>query len=166
MREVVGDLFTYNPTPNNIEKTPDSVEELLAFRASHGNILRCVTTNAVIKPSGYLVMGAGIAKKAARRFPELPYLFAQKIDERGNHVHIIEKYGICSFPTKHHWKDPSDINLILRSCRELVCFTKKWDYVLLPRPGCNNGGLEWDTVRAVIEPLLHNDKFIIVHSYN
>jgi hypothetical protein len=164
MREVSGDLFTYNPRSTLIETTPNTVEELLTFKPTHGNILRCVTTNGVVNNKGYLVMGAGIAKHAKRRFPELPYIFGQNVDERGNHVKIVDNYGIASFPTKHHWKNNSDINLILRSCRELVCFAKNWDYVLLPRPGCNLGGLEWLEVKPLIQQILHQDKFIVVHS--
>lgn len=163
MKEVRGDLFTFNPRLQPIEKTPNTLEELLTFKPTHGNILRCITTNGIVNNNGFLVMGAGIAKKASRRFPELPYLIGQKIDERGNHVHIFEKYGIASFPTKHHWKDPSDINLILRSCRELVCFGKKYDYILLPPPGCTNGGLNWEEIKPLVEGILHYDKFIVVH---
>lgn len=165
MIEVVGNIFTYNPTNQPLEKTPLTVDELLAFKATPGKILRCVTTCGVVNKNGYLVMGAGIAKQARRRFTELPYIFGQKVDERGNHVHIVEQYGIASFPTKHDWKEDSDINLIAQSCRELVHFTKNWDYVLLPPAGCTNGGLTWQEVRPVVSSYLHSDKFIIVHSY-
>ena len=163
MLEIQGDLFTYNPRAIPLEATPNTVEELLAFSPSHGNILRCITTNGVVNKLGYLVMGAGVAKLAKRRFRELPYLLGQKIDERGNHVYIIDEYGMASFPTKHHWKDDSDINLIVQSCRELLHISKKWDYVILPRPGCGLGGLAWNEVKPIISEILHQDKFIVVH---
>lgn len=165
MLEVLGDLFTYNPKLLPIEKTPDSVEALLSFKPSFGKVLRCITTCGVVSKNGYLVMGAGIAKDAKRKFMELPYIFGQNVDEKGNHFHIIKKYGVASFPTKHHWKEKSDINLIARSCRELLHFSREWDYVLLPRVGCNNGGLLWDEVKPVVETYLHSDKFTIVHPY-
>jgi hypothetical protein len=165
MIEVTGNLFTYNPKTFPLEKTPDSIEELLSFEPSYGNTLRCITTCGIVNKNGYLVMGAGIAKEAKRRFNELPYIFGERVDERGNHLHIVEKYGVASFPTKNDWKDPSDINLIAQSCRELFHFTKKWDYVLLPRVGCTNGGLLWKDVRPIIASYLHSDKFIVVHPY-
>jgi hypothetical protein len=166
MLEVIGDLFTYNPTSKPLQTAPNTVDELLQYKPSHGNILRCITTNGIVKSNGDLVMGAGIAKEASRRYMELPHIFGDKVDERGNHVYIIEKYGIASFPTKNHWRDPSDINLIAQSCRELVHFGKKWEYILLPRPGCGLGGLDWDKqVRPLISHYFKNDKFIIVHPY-
>ena len=162
MIELVADLFFYNPKPTNLESTPGSVEELLNFKPTHGNILRCVTTNGIVKPNGSLVMGAGVAKEAARRFPELPHLLGQLVDEKGNHVFIIEKFGIASFPTKHNWKNNSDMDLIVQSCRELKWLSKKWDYVLLPRVGCGLGGLEWDNqVKPVVGSYLDDDKFIV-----
>tara|TARA_B100000614_G_scaffold255945_1_gene273701 strand:- start:224 stop:730 length:507 start_codon:yes stop_codon:yes gene_type:complete len=165
MKEVIGNLFTYNPIPP-ITTTPNSVEELLDCKSPNKTILRCVTTNGVVNKYGSLVMGAGIAKAAKKRFMELPHLFGQRIDERGLHVHVIEKYGVASLPTKYHWKDDSDLNLIIKSCRELVFLTKKWDFVLLPPPGCTNGGLVWDEVRPHLKDLLVDDKFVIVHAYN
>lgn len=165
MIEAIGNLFTYNPKPTPLEKTPDSVEDLLGFRPSFGKVLRCITTCGVVNKNGYLVMGAGVAKEAKRRFMELPYLFGQKVDEKGSHFHIVERYGVASFPTKHHWKDKSDINVIARSCRELMHFSKEWDHVLLSRPGCINGGLIWEEVRPIVASYLYKDKFIIVHPY-
>lgn len=165
MIEVIGDLFFYNPKPNKLEITPDNIDELINFKSTHGSVLRCVTTNGIVKASGSLVMGAGVAKEAARRFPELPHLLGQLVDEKGNHVFIIEKFGIASFPTKHDWKNNSDIDLIAQSCRELKWLSKKWDYVILPRVGCGLGGLDWDNqVKPVVETYLDEDKFIVVRS--
>jgi len=165
MIEVIGNLFTYNPRTTPLEKTPDSVEDLLSFKPDFGKVLRCVTTCGVVNKKGYLVMGAGIAREAKRRFMELPYIFGQKVDEKGSHLHIVEKYGIASFPTKHHWKEKSDLNLIAKSCRELVHFSKKWDFVLLPRIGCTNGGLSWDEVKPIVASYFHEDRFTLVHPY-
>ena len=165
MIEVVGNVFTYNPQNIPLEKTPDTVDELLSFKSDFGGVLRCITTCGVVNKNGYLVMGAGIAREAKRRFTDLPYLFGQRIDECGLHIHIVEEYGVTSFPTKYNWKENSDINLIAKSCRELVHFSKKWKYVILPPVGCTNGGLLWEDVRPVIASYLDNDKFIIVHPY-
>ena len=166
MKEAVGDLFTYDPTPP-ITIVPESVEELLNYHSSiKKSVLRCITTNGVVNKNGSLVMGAGIAKKAKKKFMEIPHLFDQRIDEKGLHVHILDKYGVASFPTKYHWKKKSDLNLIIKSCRELVFLAKKWEYVLLPPPGCTNGGLLWEEVKPHLEHLLADDKFVIVHAYN
>lgn len=165
MQEILGDLFTFNPRTTPIEQTPDSVEDLLNFKPSYGKILRCVTTNGVVKNNGSLVMGAGVAKEAAKRFPELPHLLGQLVDERGNHVFVFDQFGVASFPTKHHWKENSDLQLIEQSCRELVWLSKKWDFVLLPRVGCGMGGLDWENeVKPLVSKYFTSDKFIIVRS--
>jgi len=165
VKEVIGNVFTYNPRLRPVESTPNTVDELLKFKPTYGNILRCVTTNGIVKKNGDLVMGAGVAREAKRRFNELPHIFGQNIDKNGNHVYIVEKYGIASFPTKHHWKNDSDINLIAQSCRELLFLSKSWDYILLTRPGCGLGKLSWVDVRPVLASYFDDDKFILVHPY-
>lgn len=125
----------------------------------------CVTTNGIVKADGKAVMGAGIAKDAARRFPDLPAQLAAYLQKFGNRVFMFPKLRIITFPTKHHFHDRSDINLIIKSCRELVEILDKYpdlvSNVWLPRPGCKNGRLRWDDVREAIEPLL-DDRVIVI----
>jgi len=142
MIEVVGDLFTYTP--------------------GTGSVLRCVTTNGILKRDGTLVMGAGVAKQAALQHPELPAILGDKVSKYGNQVFVIKDLAIASFPTKHHWKESSDLNLIVHSAQQLQYEASDWDYIVMSRPGCGLGGLEWDDVKAVIEPYFRDDKFIVV----
>lgn len=37
----------------------------------------------------------------------------------------------------------------------------KREAILIPKPGCGNGGLKWEDVKKQIEPLL-DDRFIII----
>lgn len=147
--------------------------------AQHDADAICVTTNGVVKANGELVMGAGVAKQFAIRFPKLPYAFGQLNICGGNHVYRVPEYSpgtsadlkmkesktpyICSFPTKHHWKDASDLKLIKRSAEELKGWadTMGWTKVVLTRPGCGLGGLQWSQVKAVLEPIL-DDRFYII----
>lgn len=138
----------------------------------------CVTTNGVVKDNGCLVMGKGIAKKFALKYPQLPLSLGKCVKESGNQVHIfgtdpglvgdpelIHKYPyVVSFPTKENWADPSPIELIIKSAHELVVFADlmMWIKVILPRPGCSNGGLDWESqVKPVLEPIL-DDRFYII----
>ena len=126
----------------------------------------CITTNGVIKKNQEAVMGAGIALSAKNHYPDLPLSLAAKLRTGGNHVyHIPQKDGvnIVTFPTKNHWRDDSSILLIKQSCKELVALTDEngWTNVLLPRPGCSNGKLEWEAVKLFIKPLL-DDRFTVV----
>lgn len=130
----------------------------------------CVTTNGIIRKDGRAVMGRGIALTADRRFG-LAKDLAAKLKAGGNHVYDMglrtdaqtgRVVRVITFPTKHDWKDSSDLALIVQSARELVdlCSREEITACYLTRPGCANGRLDWDTVRAAIEPLL-DDRFII-----
>jgi hypothetical protein len=71
---------------------------------------------------------------------------------------------IVAFPTKHHWKNPSDLELIKKSAKELMDLINKngWTKVYLPRPGTGLGNLEWDVVKAELEKIL-DDRVIITY---
>jgi hypothetical protein len=121
-----------------------------------------ITTNGQTRDSdGTAVMGRGVAKQAADRFPGLPKQLAYKLNNFGNHVFIFLKYRIVTFPTKNDWRNPSDIGLIRQSCQELKKVTAGRIY--LPRPGCSNGQLSWEQVRPVLEDELKDDWFIVVN---
>lgn len=127
-----------------------------------------ITTNGVIKHNGHLVMGAGVAKAAVMRHEWMPKVCGETVCDRGSGVYhwpvddsTYENIGI--FPTKHHWRDDSCLDLIERSARQLVDLADDmgWQRVGLPRPGCGRGGLKWGDVKAVIERLF-DDRFYIV----
>ena len=81
-----------------------------------GNILEqigkvsaiCITTNGFTKNNGDAVMGMGIAKQMAEKFPELPTLLGRAIRANGNCVnylttlqgHTGRSTRIYSFPVK------------------------------------------------------------------
>ena len=123
----------------------------------------CVTTNGMVKQNGRAVMGRGIALQAANRYPDLPLELARRLKLWGNKVYTFYSYpSIITFPTKHHWRDPSDLGLIALSATQLVELRRDNDgRVALPFPGCANGGINIDTVVAIIEPILSDDKFEI-----
>lgn len=115
-----------------------------------------VTTNGIVKANGEAVMGKGIAKVAALRFPELPGKLAIRLLEFGNVFQVFEDYRLVTFPTKHDWKNDSSIELIEQSAKQLALFlqTRTDINVYLPRPGCGNGNLTWKQVRPVLETYL------------
>lgn len=137
----------------------------------------CVTTCGVVKSNGELVMGAGIAKQFANRYPLLAKHLGGLVSTYGNQVYGYSKsYGsnvyvtkkehrpvVFSFPTKHDWKDPSSLKLIEESAEQLVEKANFCDFtkIVLPRPGCGLGQLNWEDVKAVIEPIL-DDRFYII----
>ena len=127
----------------------------------------CVTTNGVVKRDGTLVMGAGIAKQARDRVPGIDRVFGDGVKLLGNIPLIFNTAkgtpNIISLPTKHHWKDKSDLDLIIKSVAHIAKTMRPTDSIALTRPGCALGGLSWEhTVKPAIEPLL-DDRFTIYY---
>lgn len=131
----------------------------------------CFTSNGVVKSNGELVMGAGIAKAFKERWPELPKKFGQYVQMYGNYPYAImgiwPKKWIANFPTKHHWKGISDINLIVDSAKRMVLMADAdpgMKKIYLTRPGCGLGGLHWEAVvKPAIEKIL-DDRFVVVNN--
>lgn len=132
-----------------------------------------ITTNGFVKKNGEVVMGAGVAKIAAKKWPALPMLLAQLIMLNGNHVYWLlgkqeAPVDVLTMPVKHVWFDPADTLLVEQSCHELVTLANlhpSWRSICLPRPGCGNGQLSWDIVKEVIAPILDN-RFVVVFPVN
>ena len=172
MREILGDLFSHSKTG------PDAV---------------CITTNGVVGSRGANVMGRGCAAKAKELWPGIESLLGRRIQEGGNRVHLLTEklpdhvegnelqlglkaffqpdkhhvhylpYHIVSFPTKNGWRDPSDLQLIEDSARQLVELAdlRGWESIVLPRPGCGYGQLKWEEVRSILSDIL-DDRFWVI----
>lgn len=126
----------------------------------------CITTNGslVRLTQGRFrgVMGRGIARQAKQRYPDLEARLGAHIGEYGNHVGVFHA-GLVAFPVKHTWEQKADLTLIERSAGELILLAHKrnWQRVLLPRPGCGNGGLRWEDVRPLLTELLPDTVVIV-----
>jgi O-acetyl-ADP-ribose deacetylase (regulator of RNase III) len=136
----------------------------------------CITTNGVVKRNGELVMGKGIAKEAATRFPGIATELGTLVMCSGNHVYVAWHCGslykagsLLSFPTKHDFRHKSDLALIEQSCVELRSLMehyknrlKKDVTVVLPRPGCGCGGLDWEKdVKQILEKHFPENNVIV-----
>lgn len=139
----------------------------------------CITTNGIVKKDGKAVMGAGIALQADKRF-HVADLLGNYIKQYGNrafNLGVYQRYylsdlnmptffRVFTLPTKHHFKDDSDINLIVKSCEQLVEMCSKFGIVkcYLTPPGCGCGNLDYETiVKPWISQIL-DDRFIVVLS--
>lgn len=62
------------------------------------------------------------------------------------------------------WALVADLHLIKTSAEQLarIVEANNWQYVVMPRPGCGAGELDWEEVRAVIEPCLPGDTYNII----
>ncbi len=126
---------------------------------------RCVTTNGALRRNGNAIMGKGVALEARKRYHDIEAILGSLINKYGNHVFYLG-YKLISFPTKIHWKRDADIQLIRRSAQELVSLLKdnSAKRILMTRPGCGNGNLQWSEVKTVIQDIFVDNKFIIVYN--
>lgn len=122
-----------------------------------------ITTNGAVRKDGCCVMGRGIAAQAVAKFPNIASTIGQMIRLYGNNVHYVSSLSIFTFPVKHHWSEVASLDLITRSCAELLWKVNYFSLkvpVYMPRPGCGNGQLSWDVVRPLLADTL-DDRFII-----
>ena len=125
-----------------------------------------VPTNGQVNSQGKCIMGEGLAKEAAEKFPGLPLKIGMHIKKFGNRGTFFDEFGIFTFPTKHHWNLEADIDLIHTSCKNIKMFVAFCDFkqIYMPRVGCGNGKLLWEDVRPILEKEL-DDRFIIVDNH-
>src|SRR5579859_3374818 len=88
-----------------------------------------VTTNHSVKKDGCNVMGKGIAREAADRYPQLPFLLGTLIKKQGRQrnnsegkasVFVFASWNLFTFNVKNTWQEPAELELIEHSCQELV----------------------------------------------
>jgi O-acetyl-ADP-ribose deacetylase (regulator of RNase III) len=114
------------------------------------------------------VMGRGVALEFKNRFPEnyLAYRVACKREEivvgkmftfeLNRETSLEQPRWIINFPTKQHWRNPSKLEFVCDGLEDLVRVIESHSIrsVALPALGCGTGGLEWKTVRELIEAAL------------
>jgi len=110
------------------------------------------------------VMGAGLAKVFKEKYPHMNEQYEVKCRLGLLRPGILDIYVIDStpkyiinFPTKDHWKNPSEINYIHSGIAELLFISWKWklNSVAIPALGCGLGGLDWKDVKP---SLMNMDK--------
>ena len=117
-----------------------------------GRAVIAITTNGLVTKNGSAVFGRGCARQALQRFPDLPLRLGKLLREHVNHVHCLGN-GLVSFPVEESpWAIP-DLRLIRSSAAELRALSDRegWERIIVPRPGCGGGGLDWREVRPLLE---------------
>lgn len=110
------------------------------------------------------VMGAGLALEFKLRFPEMYRNYVHRCTEKEVKIgrpYLYRNYGtpwIMNFPTKIHWRNPSKIEWIQSG---LEYFVKYWERaaiesIAFPKLGSDRGGLDWFTVRRIMEEYLND----------
>lgn len=127
-----------------------------------GRAVIAITTNGLVTKNGSAVFGRGCARQALQRFPDLALRLGKLLQEHGNHVHCLGN-GLVSFPVEESpWAIP-DLHLIRSSAAELRALSDRegWERIIVPRPGCGGGGLDWREVWPLLEEYFDNRFYVI-----
>lgn len=145
------------------------------IRIVNGNIFHS-GASALVNPVNCVgVMGRGLALEFKKRYPSNFYAYAEAC-KRGRlspgKLFVMRESGgqqpvsIVNFPTKLHWKNPSNLSWIssgLDELREWILANKPAS-IAIPALGCGLGDLDWPDVSSLIgEKLARLDTEIIVY---
>lgn len=135
------------------------------IRYAQGNLLDASVDALVNTVNEVGVMGKGIALQFRDAFPESAREYADAAHDGRVHVgrmfvtenaSLLKPHWIIHFPTKQHWRQPSQLAWVREGLKDLVRVlrSKGIKSVAIPPLGCGNGGLEWSQVRREIEGAL------------
>jgi O-acetyl-ADP-ribose deacetylase (regulator of RNase III) len=127
-----------------------------------GNLLEADAEALVNTVNCVGVMGKGLALQFKKAYPENfeEYQLACQADEVKPGQMFIVPTGrfdnprfIINFPTKRHWRNPSQLGDIKIGLDALVETVKQLNIrsIAIPPLGCGNGGLDWSEVAPLIE---------------
>ena len=110
------------------------------------------------------VMGAGLALEFKLRFPQMYTDYVSRCKNKEIKVGKVNLYHdeytpyIINFPTKNHWKYPSNLQWIEAGLVDFVQHYLAWGItsVAFPKLGCDRGGLNWSDVKLLLEKHLNN----------
>lgn len=141
-----------------------------------GNLLEAPVDALVNTVNTVGVMGKGIALMFKEAFPGNFRAYEAACKNKELHVgtmFVTENpalsgpHWIINFPTKKHWRQPSQLQWIVEGLQDLrrVIDEKNIRSIALPPLGAGNGGLNWGEVRPVIEKSLSDLKDVEVLIY-
>ena len=131
-----------------------------------GNLLESEAEALVNTVNTVGVMGKGIALQFKNMFPTNFKLYANACKNKELKVGqllvteeealLVGKKIIINFPTKTNWRLPSEYQYIESGLAELVKIIKEKQIssIAIPPLGAGNGGLNWSTVKQILEEKL------------
>ena len=134
-----------------------------------GNLLNAPAEALVNTVNTVGVMGKGIALQFKKAFPEVFSAYREAVKQGEiivGQVQVVPIKAIegpqyvINFPTKQHWRSPSQLAWIETGLVDLKEKLEMFNIrsVALPPLGCGNGQLEWIDVKLLIEKILTDAK--------
>lgn len=146
------------------------------IRFAQGNLLDADAEALVNTVNTVGVMGKGIALMFKEAFPQNTRAYEAAC--KNNEVVVGKMFvtvqtgfigpkWIINFPTKQHWRNPSQMEWVTAGLSDLksVIIENEIKSVAIPPLGAGNGGLDWSKVRSVIVEALTDlqDVSIVVY---
>ncbi|GAF70722.1 unnamed protein product [marine sediment metagenome] len=130
-----------------------------------GNIVKADTEALVNTVNCVGIMGRGIALQFKKAYPENFEAYRKVCKDKKLHPGMVYTYQllilgrtqyIINFPTKRHWKGKSKLEDIQQGLEALAQEIKRLGIrsISIPPLGCGLGGLNWETVRPIMESAL------------
>lgn len=112
-----------------------------AYRAT------CLYSNTQLKHGGDLWLF---------RYNDLEQLTLWTPTEDGDKLIKGRQSRVLCFATKEKWRNPSKLEWIERGLQNVKYFVSTYSIrdIAFPKLGCNNGGLDWNEVRPLMEKYL------------
>ena len=131
------------------------------MKTCYGNLFDSTCSTLVNTVNCVGVMGKGIALEFRKRYPDMfsDYVLKCKSGElKPGRPYLYNKgnIGILNFPTKTHWREPSELSYIISG---LDWFIANYEInnissIAFPALGCGNGGLPWNEVSQIMQEKL------------
>lgn len=144
------------------------------IKFTKGNILESKADALINTVNTVGVMGKGIALQFKKAFPNNFNSYQQACKEgkviigrlfvtKDSSITTGEKY-IINFPTKTHWRKPSEYDYIKSGLSDLKRVIKAYNIksIAIPPLGTGNGGLNWEIVKELIKSYLENESIEII----
>ena len=132
------------------------------IRFLSGNLLESNAYALINTVNAVGVMGKGIALQLKKEFPYNYVIYREaclkhelKIGQLltvADSSLLLGERLIINFPTKTHWRLPSEYSYIDKGLQALVELITEMEIksLALPALGCSNGGLDWTRVKEMI----------------
>jgi len=132
-------------------------------------MIKFITGNIFDSPAKALVntvntvgiMGKGIALQFKKEFPlnyKLYFDACKKSEVKIGKLFVVKDSNytgvkfIINFPTKKHWRSPSQYEYIEKGLDDLILILEKYNIssIAIPPLGAGNGGLKWGKVKEIL----------------